>query len=329
MKDGENLYRHVNGNPIKFKDPEGTKTIEEPVNRTEVVNVFKAGVTTDIGKQRYQNLSDAEVAAAYEAVIYAEADRLNYEDEKKENIDLIGEAKRELKADRRERTRAFFRGDFKAYREKKDEVGKGRKELASLREEKRILENQKNLRGHDVEWVTSVLRYEDGTYGITAAIPGGNRQKISEDETRQPGADIELPDLHRAGLPTSKVSDIHSHTKFGDPAQAEGSDASISSPSGLIPSDSDRETAASSKVRHIMINQRGRVVMISPQGGADIELKPGLKEKSIINGELGAVTAIKKDKDIGTYKFNRRVEQARKVLESIQRQNLIKFQRSI
>jgi RHS repeat-associated protein len=294
LGDGPNRYAYVRNNPVSMRDPGGTRTEEVAEGVGPIREYMRAAEGTSVGKQRVEDLNDAIRAAADLAIATGEADERAYRQEIAENAAGISE----VRAARREAwkfgVRALFSGKPDLAASAARDVAMAGESLRELRGVRRELQSQSELRGHDVEWSNIVYERNDGTYGITGALPGGPRLKQGS-ELIQPEGRVGAE--HTGRSRATVVADVHTHPRFGDPEQARRVDQSSTSIQGLDPSPEDLAIAAVyPESKQVLVNQRGRIQVYNETGNVGKPLREGLARDDLRRTEFGAVTSARQER---------------------------------
>lgn len=156
------------------------------------------------------------------AAAFAEADERLYGRELENASRQHATASKELRATRRdvraaviERLRGGDRETLRAARQARSEA---RALVRGTRRELRELHGQRELRGHEVEWLSVILQAGE----FTTPLPGYGREEIDSTEGRfRQGADAPTIDETRDVVPGAvPQTTLHTHPITGDPAQA-------------------------------------------------------------------------------------------------------------
>jgi RHS repeat-associated protein len=214
---GPNRFTYANNNPLTFTDPTGTTPSD---GATQYIN---DGTKTGFGQKQYTKIEDAVLAAADVAVAAAEADHAAYKKEIATIQAAAISAKESLRGKRAESANAFFTfrwGQLGTLRESRREA-KRDAVTAGIRLDEKL--GEKDLRGHDVEWSTVVYEDEKGGYRVSPALPGGPRM-VQDGKTSQAAMDFGNHLIHGTPISASNIrAEIHTHPRWGDPLQADGS----------------------------------------------------------------------------------------------------------
>ncbi|MEM9292151.1 MAG: DUF4157 domain-containing protein [Acidobacteriota bacterium] len=319
-------------------DFEALKREQHPLRRAPVVDLLDKGKAEGVGQARQYVASEADQAKGLEPidlatlhqadvlVAAAEADAQLFAQEKEQAKADLKSARQALRQNRRQAFGAGLRRQRERRLEIKGQRGSLKDEVARLKALNKNLAGQEEMRGHHVEWLSSILPAGEGSFGFTQPIPGHPKREkdektgaFSQPSMREP-TDRELA---LVGITDQPVGDLHSHPFTGDPRQVPG----VPSQTGLGPSPTDRRTAGKNPDhRQSVLNPRGEVIHIGTGGQKDRTLRPGLTGGEAAAAKEPAAMAEAKQR-LGLPSFEALVQQQLRVLKAVDRQAVVGMQR--